>query len=207
MTWDHFLFIGKGLLLTLPLLGGGLAIGLVLGAILAICRYNQWGRWIIDRYVSVLRGTPLLLQLAIFYYAIPRYIGVAPDILVAGLLAFGLNSSAYLSEILRSGIEGLPRGQFEAAQTLRLSRIPLWKDILLPQVVRAVGPAMVNEVISLLKETALISTLGGMDIMRRSQWVAAEQFDFFGPLCMAGIYYYGLTLFIETIGKRINRSC
>jgi polar amino acid transport system permease protein len=136
----------------------------------------------------------------------PSIIGFRLSLLSAGILTFGVNSSAYIAEIVRAGIESLPKGQFEAAQALEIPRFYMWKDIILPQVIVNIFPAMINEVIALLKETALIATLGGMDIMRKSQTIAAEQYDYFMPLCIAGIYYYGLVLFIEFIGRKFE-SC
>ncbi len=201
----YILFIGKGIITTLELLTGGILIGLILGAFFSILRYKKIGVIIINRIVSILRGTPLILQLSFVYFLTPGLIGVKLNIVTAGILTFGLNSSAYIAEILRSGIESLPQGQFEAAKTLQISSFYAWKDIILPQVVKNIFPAMVSEVIALLKETALISTIGGMDIMRMSQILAAEQFTYFMPLCIAGAYYYGLALCIEHLGNVIEK--
>lgn len=203
---ESLLFIGEGLLLTLELLTGGIILGILLGLMLAILRYNNIAISVINRFISITRGTPLILQLSFIYFAVPSLLGIRPNILVAGILTFGLNSSAYLAEILRSGIESIPKGQFEAAKTLEIPALYLWKDIILPQVLKNIWPSLINEIIALLKETALISTIGGMDIMRKAQSVAAEQFTYFLPLCIAGAYYYGLVLLIEYIGKRIERG-
>lgn len=124
------------------------------------------------------------------------------SIITAGILTFGLNSSAYVAEILRSGIESLPKGQCEAARTLEIPGFYMWKDIILPQVIKNILPAMVSEVITLLKETALITTIGGVDIMRTAQILAAEKFTYFMPLCIAGVYYYSLVLLVEYLGKK-----
>ncbi|MDR2371794.1 MAG: amino acid ABC transporter permease [Puniceicoccales bacterium] len=202
---SNFLYIGSGIGLTLKLTFGGVFIGVVGGILLSILRYNGIGRSLINAIVSVLRGTPLLLQLSFVYFIAPDVIGVRLDLLSAGILAFGINSSAYIAEIVRAGIESLPRGQFEAAQTLGIPRFYMWKDIILPQVITNIFPAMVNEVIALLKETVLIAMIGGLDIMRRSQTIAAEQYEYFQPLCMAGIYYYGLVRLIESIGEKIEQ--
>lgn len=203
---QNILYIGEGTLVTLTLLLGGLLIGTFLGTLLALLRYQGIMIPLIKAYVSVLRGTPVILQLSFIYFAVPTLIGIKPNIIMAGLLTFGLNSSAYIAEILRSGIEHLPKGQFEAAKTLHISPFYLWKDIVLPQVVKNILPAFINEIIALLKETALIATIGGMDLMRRAQSVAAEQFTYFVPLCIAGFYYYGLVLVIESLGKKIERK-
>ena len=199
------LFIGKGLALTLELLIGSIVTGFLLGTVLSICRYQSLGIGLINRFISVMRGTPLILQLSLIYFSAPTLTGFHLSILVAGIVTFGLNSSAYFAEILRAGIESMPKGQFEAASTLRIPVYYLWKDIILPQVFKSVFPAIVNEVISLLKETALISTIGGMDLMRRAESLGAEQFTYFLPLCIAGGYYYGLVLLIETVGKTIEK--
>lgn len=201
-----FIFIGNGIFVTLQLLVAGISIGAFLGLLLAVANYKGIARFFINRYVSVLRGTPLILQLSFIYFALPGLTGFSLSVVASGIIAFGLNSSAYLAEIFRAGIDSIPKGQFEAAQTLRVSHYAMWKDIILPQVVKNILPAMTNEVITLLKETALISTIGGMDIMRSSQTVAAEQFTYFIPLCIAGLYYYMLVLLIEYVGKIIERK-
>lgn len=203
---QNFLFIGEGILLTLELLAGGMLIGILLGTLLSVLRHKEFSKALINRFISVMRGTPLILQLSFVYFALPALIGIKANILVAGILTFGLNSSVYIAEILRSGIENLPKGQFEAAKTLQIPSFYLWKDIILPQVIKNILPALVNEMIALLKETALISTIGGVDLMRKAQSVAAEQFTYFLPLCIAGCYYYGLVLLIELLGKRIEQG-
>ncbi|HQS83925.1 MAG: glutamine ABC transporter permease [Alphaproteobacteria bacterium 16-39-46] len=202
---SHILFIGSGVALTLQLLIGGLSMGLLLGGLFSILRYKKIATPLINRFVSVLRGTPVILQLSFIYFSTPGLVGIKLSILEAGILTFGLNSSAYIAEILRSGIESLPKGQFEASKTLQISSFYMWKDIILPQVTRNVLPSLVSEVIALLKETALIATIGGMDILRKSQTLGAEQFTYFLPLCIAGCYYYSLVLFIEYLGKKMEQ--
>ncbi len=202
---EYILFIGQGIFLTLELLFGGILIGLILGTIFSILRYQGYLVYITNILISVLRGTPLILQLAIVYFAVPGIFNVRFNILTTGIITFGLNSFAYVMEILRAGIENIPKGQFEAAQTLQIPAFYMWKDIILPQVIKNILPAMVNEIISLLKETALISTIGGMDIMRYTQTLSSERFTYFLPLCVAGGYYYMLVLVIEFIGKKLEK--
>lgn len=206
ITFEQVLFIGQGIMLTLELMLGGMLLGMILGTALAIFKYKGWMVTIINRYISIARGTPLILQLSFFFFAVPNLLNIKLSILGAGVLTLGLNSSAYIAEILRAGIESLPKGQFEAAQSLQIATWPMWKDIILPQVARNVFPALTNEMITLLKETALISTVGGMDLMRRAQSIAAEQFTYFAPLCVVGIYYYLMILFIEYISKKIEKG-
>ncbi|MDR1457217.1 MAG: amino acid ABC transporter permease [Puniceicoccales bacterium] len=201
-----FLFIWRGIGVTLRLLAGGFAIGLILGTVLAVLRHKCIGKWLIISYISVIRGTPLLLQISLIYFTLPILLKIRLGAIPAGIVALGLNSSAYMAEILRSGIENLPLGQFEAARTLGISPFHTWKDIVLPQVLRNIFPAMTGEIISLLKETALISVIGGADVMRRSQMIAAEYFTYFAPLCIAGTYYYILVLLIELLARRLEKK-
>lgn len=195
-------FIGEGIKLTLSLLCGGLLFGMSLGTLLAILRQNGFCKAVINRFISVMRGTPVILQLSVVYFSFPALTGFQVSILLAGALTFGLNSSVYIAEIIRAGLNSLPKGQFEAAASLHIPAWYMWKDIILPQVVKNALPALINETIALLKETALISTIGGMDLMRNAQSVSAEHFTYFLPLCIAGFYYYMLVLLIEYAGKK-----
>lgn len=199
--------IGSGVFVTLQLMVVSFFIGLSLGTIIAVVRYkNLWGRFLLEQLISILRGTPLILQLSFIYFILPGFLGVKLSVLTTGMIAFGLNSSAYVAEILRSGIESLPKGQFEAAQTLNIPAFYMWKDIIFPQVLQRVLPSLMNEMISLLKETAIISVIGGLDIMRQAEIIAAERFTYFLPLTIAGFYYYILVRFIEYVGKKVERA-
>jgi polar amino acid transport system permease protein len=196
-------FIATGISVTLEVSAGALLFGFALGGTFAILRRTKIGKPVVTFIVSILRGTPVILQLSIIYFATTGFMKLG--IVSAGIIAFGINSSAYVSEIFRSGIESLPRGQFEASQALEIPRFHMWKKIIFPQVFHNILPALINEAISLLKETAIIGIIGGMDIARTAQAVAAEQYDYFAPLCIAGVYYYGLTTIIELIGKKIEK--
>lgn len=201
---EQILFIGKGVFVTLQYTLAALTIGVSLGVTLAIVRLSLL-RWLIDSFVSLLRGTPLLLQLSFFYFALPGLLDVRLDIWQAGFIAFGLNSAAYVTEIFRSGIQSIPKAQFEAAKSLRINNFLLWKDIIMPQVFRNIFPALINEVISLIKETAIISVFGELDITRRSQVIAASNFSYFVPVCIAGVYYYSLVFIIERLANKIEK--
>jgi polar amino acid transport system permease protein len=159
---------------------------------------------VINGIVSVIRGTPVILQLSVVYFIVPQLCGCKLDVVSTGIIAFGINSSVYVAEILRAGIESLPKGQFEAACSLGIPPFHMWRDIILPQVMMNIFPALVNETVTLLKETALIATIGGMDIMRRSQVIAAGQYEYFVPLCTAAVVYYVLVLSIEFVGRKVE---
>lgn len=198
------LFIVKGGMLTFELALGGLFLGLVMGLFFAIMHYNGFLVFVINAFVSVVRGTPLILQLSFFYFVVPTMLNIRLDFLTVGILSFGLNSSAYVTEIFRAGIGSIDKGQFEAADSLRIPTLHKWCGVILPQVLKNIFPALVNEIISLLKETAIISVIGGMDIMRRAQVLAASQFTYFMPLTVAAVCYYCLIIIIEYIAKKIE---
>jgi len=200
---QDFLFITNGILYTLKISTLSLILGIFLALICLPFRQTFLLSFLLKRLISLIRGTPLILQLCIIYYC-----GLISDILWAGIITFSLNSFAYVSEIFRAGISSIPKGQFEAAQTLQIPKFNMWKSILIPQVLRNTFPAMINEAVSLLKESALISMIGGLDIMKHAQIVGSQKFIFFTPLLIAGFYYYIIVLCIEFAGekfyKRIN---
>ncbi len=204
-TFDYFIQIGAGVGFTLLLLFGSLIVGVFLGTLLSILRYKNIATPIINAFISVIRGTPLILQLSFIFFAVPQLINMPFSIMTAGIITFGINSSAYVAEIIRSGIESIPKGQFEAARTLNVPEVYTWRDIIFPQVIRNIFPALVNEVIALLKETAIISVIGGLDIMRKAEIVTSTQFTYFMPLCVAGFYYYILVMIIAIVGKKIEK--
>ena len=203
---SNTVFIGRGIFLTLYLLVGSIFIGGILGLIISVLRHLGIGKKFFNFFISVVRGTPVILQLSFVYFSVPGLLGIKFSVFLAGILTFGINSAAYIAEIIRAGIEALPKGQFEAARALEIPLWYTWKDIILPQVFRNIFPALINEIVLVLKETALIATIGGMDVMRFSQILAAEQFTYFMPLCIAAMYYYGMILFFEYISYKIEQQ-
>jgi len=186
--------------------------GFALAIILSFFKVSTFKplRWFADVYTSIFRGTPLILQLALIYFATPQLTGYPISGLQAGVITFALNSAAYSSETIRGGILAVDKGQREAAQTLGVGYPMMMKDIILPQAFKNILPALVNDSIALLKDSALVSTVGALDVMRRAQVVAAEKFIYFEPLLLAGVIYYvlvmGLTLFARRFERRMRRS-
>ncbi|RTK92753.1 MAG: amino acid ABC transporter permease [Rickettsiales bacterium] len=198
----NFLFILKGIGVTLQYSTISVFFGLIIGSFLAICKILEIKliKFFAHAYTSIFRGTPLLIQLTIIYFGLPGLIDIKLDVFAAGVIAFSLNSGAYISEIIRAGISSVDKGQIEAAKALGISPILRMKDIILPQAFRFILPALINELINLIKESAIISVIGGMDLMRRAQVVSAETFEFFTPMLIAAAAYYILVLFISTLG-------
>ena len=201
-------FILEGVLVTLQYTFVSVCGGLVLGSLLALCKVSRSLplRWFANGYTSIFRGTPLLLQLGLVYFALPSLTGLTLTPFMAGILTFSLNSGAYISEILRAGIEGVDHGQGEAALSLSVSRFHAMRDIILPQAIRMQLPSLVNEIVDLLKESALVSVIGGTDLMRRANMVAAEKYLYFEPLVVAGLCYYILVLCLTSLAKALERK-
>lgn len=187
-----FLYIAQGALLNLQYASVSVICGLFLGILLTICKlsHNKIIKFFANFYTSIFRGTPLLLQLNIIYFGLPSLLKLDLGIFSAGVIAFSLNSAAYVSEIIKAGIMSIDKGQFEAAQVLGISPYYAYKDIILPQAMRNILPALVNELVDMLKETSLISVLGGMDLMYRAQIVASQKYSYFIPMITASICYY-----------------
>jgi polar amino acid transport system permease protein len=149
---------------------------------------------VISFFVLVERGTPLILQLIFVYFA-PKYIAIALhsslsyDRFFAVIIAFVLNYSAYFAEIYRGGIEAVPKGQYEASKVLGFTKGQTYRRIVLPQVVKRILPAMSNEVITLVKDTALASTLGVEELFRVAQTASAARFSVM-PIFVAGVFYF-----------------
>ncbi|OLO42808.1 arginine ABC transporter permease [Alkalihalophilus pseudofirmus] len=200
-------FIMGGIWVTLKFVSVSLIIGLVLGTFLAILKIGKVKLLVIlsDIYTSIFRGTPLILQLSIIYFATPQLIDYNISAYEAGVLTFGLNSAAYISEIIRAGIQAVDKGQKEAAEALGIPYNQMMLKIILPQAFRNILPALFNEFITLTKESAIVSVIGVMDILRRSQVVASNTFAYFEPLLIAGVIYYVLVMALTLLGKLLER--
>lgn len=200
-------FISLGLFMTLKYAISSLFCGLPFGIILAISKTGRlkFIQKIANFYTAIFRGTPLFVQFSLIYYATPQVLGYHPTPFQAGLIAFSLNSAAYSSEVIRAGIQSIEQGQWEAAQVLGLSRYQTWRHIVIPQAFRACLPALINEMINLVKESAIVTFFGEMDIMRRAQIIAAEKFIFFEPYLLAACLYFSVVMVLASIGKFLER--
>jgi polar amino acid transport system permease protein len=166
-----------------------LAIPLALPIALGRMSKNRWIKIPVNFYILVMRGTPLILQIIFVYFA-PYYLFKASyDRFVAVIVAFAINYAAYFAEIYRGGIESIPKGQYEAAKVLGFTRADTFFRIILPQVVKRILPAMGNEVITLVKDTALAQTIGVAELFRVAQNASARQFSTL-PIFVAGVFYF-----------------
>ena len=192
---------------TLELTIGGILIGIALGFLLAFLRFLNIKplTFVIDEYIDILRGTPLMLQLIIFAFVV----FVAFESIYAAIIALGLNSSAYIAEIVRSGINSVDRGQMEAARAMGLNYASAMRLIIIPQATKNILPALANEFISLFKETSIVGLIGIFDITMQSRNFQSTLFSP-KPLIFAGIVYYVSVKFLSLLAKilerRLNRN-
>lgn len=156
--------------------------------------------------VDFFRGTPLVFQLMFFHLGLPQITGWVPTVMTSAGIVFTLNSACYLSEILRAGIESIDKGQSEAAIALGVRKLDIAIHIIIPQAIRNVLPAIMNEFITLIKETSVVSMIGATDLMRRQSIISGTTFKYFEPLLLVGATYYILVKVLSMIGKRIERK-
>ncbi|WAA09022.1 amino acid ABC transporter permease [Fervidibacillus albus] len=200
-------FLLKGIGATLQFVSISILLGFILGTLLALCKITNIRplKMFANAYTSIFRGTPLILQLWIIYFAVPQLTGYnIPEYLTA-ILAFGLNSAAYVSEIIRAGIMAVDRGQTEAAMALGIPYRPMMLNIILPQAIKNILPALVNEFITLTKESAIVSTIGYLDLMRRAQIIGAQIYRNFETLFLAGIIYWVMVFILTKVGELVER--
>lgn len=201
-------YIIKGIAVTLEIAAIACVLGFLLGVLLSLVKLSGIKplKWLADFYTSVFRGTPLVLQLIIIYMGIPQ---MFPEIKIepmpAAIIAFSLNSAAYISEIIRGGILAVDKGQSEAAQALGVSYASMMKDIILPQALKNIIPALINEFVSLTKETAIVTVIGALDVMRRAYVVGGATFHYIEPLLIAGVIYYVIVLVLSYFGKLVEK--
>ncbi|WP_459499547.1 amino acid ABC transporter permease [Bacillus sp. C1] len=199
-------YILKGLEITLKIVAVSALIGFVLGTLLALCKIARIRVLNIaaDLYTSIFRGTPLVLQLMIIYFGVPQIFEYDIPAFLAAILAFSLNSGAYMSEIIRAGIQAVDKGQTEAAMALGVPYGKMMRNIILPQALKNILPALVNEFATLTKESAVVTVIGATDLMRRAYIVGGETFKYLEPLLFVGLVYYILVIILTLIGKTIE---
>jgi His/Glu/Gln/Arg/opine family amino acid ABC transporter permease subunit len=183
-----------GLLLTIELTIVVISLSLVFALLVALGGLSRFWplQWLVRCYIELVRGTPLLLQLVYIYYVLPE-IGIRLDSFSAGTLALTLNYSAYISEVYRSGIQAISKGQHDAAAALGMTRGLAMRRIILPQAIRIVIPSLGNYFISLFKDTALCSVVSIQEVLFTAQILAAQNFQYFTLYTVVGIMYFAVS--------------
>ncbi|MDL2237021.1 amino acid ABC transporter permease [Christensenellaceae bacterium OttesenSCG-928-K19] len=209
---NRWLVLMDGLLVTLMVAGIAIVLGIVIGALVAIAKVNvvysgrmKWLGVICEIYTTVIRGTPVVVQLLIMYFII---FGAASDKMApyVGALAFGINSGAYVSEVIRAGIMSIDRGQMEAGRSLGLPRNITMRSIILPQAFKNVLPALGNEFIVLIKETSVLGFIAVTDLTMAAQLIRSRTFDAFIPLILTALIYLGIVLLFTWALKKLEKK-
>ena len=207
---DRWLGLVTGLKVTIIVTLEALLLGVLIGFLIAIIRsyHDKTGKFkILDVlcrvYLTVIRGTPTMIQILIMYLVV--FGASSLDSIIIGGIAFGINSGAYVAEIIRSGIMSIPAGQTEAGRSLGLSyRQTMWL-IIVPQAFKNVLPALVNEMIVLIKETAIIGYIGEQDLTKAAMIIQSRTFDAFMPLLAAAIIYLALVMLLTFFMNKLER--
>lgn len=207
---DRWHYIVDGLLTTIKVTSASLLVGVLLGFIVAIIRSThdktgkmKIGNFICRVYLTVIRGTPVVVQLLIIYFVI--FGSVAIDKALVAIIAFGINSGAYVAEIVRGGIMSVDKGQFEAGRSLGFNYAQTMIYIVIPQAFKNVFPALCNEFIVLLKETSVSGYIAMQDLTKGGDIIRSRTYDAFMPLIAVALIYLAMVMLLETLFNRVER--
>jgi polar amino acid transport system permease protein len=205
-AWSVLPDVLRALLTTIKITFVGIAIAMVLGLIWALMRRSRILplRWIAGSIVEFVRDTPLLVQVYFLYFVLPNT-GLILSAMVTGILAIGINYSAYTAEVYRAGIEGVPRTQWEAARALNFSTARTWTNIVLPQAVPAVIPALGNYLIAMFKDTPILSAIGIIEMLGQAGIIGAHTFRYTEPITEVGILFLLLSYPSSVAVRRLER--
>lgn len=183
----------------------GFVLAAVLGLVLAILR--MLGPFVagpVSIFIEVVRSTPLLIQIFFLYFVLPKF-GVALDAFTAGVLALGVHYATYCSEVYRAGIDSIPRGQWEASTALNLGLATTFKDIILPQAIPPVVPALGNYLVALFKETPLLSAIAVLELMQTAKIMGSETFRYTEPITLVGLLFLVMSLVSAALIRQVER--
>ena len=210
---DRYMMLVEGLANTLVITLGALLIGIVIGSLIAIIKYCGEGSkymkplcWLCDVYTTVIRGVPVVVVLLIFYFIILK----ASDGVTVAIVTFGINSGAYIAELMRAGINAVDPGQMEAGRSLGMSRLQATYKVIMPQAMKNILPAIGNEMIALLKETAVAGYVAVQDLTRAGNLIRNNTYDAVNPLMVVALTYLGLiicmTAMLNKFERRLQKS-
>lgn len=207
---QRYMWLVRGLWVTLRITFGSTFLGLIIGLVLAVIKTIQnSGKkvgplgFLVDIYLTVIRGTPVMVQLLIIYFVV--FASSSPNTIFIAILAFGINSGAYVAEIIRAGIEAVDKGQMEAGRSLGFGYFSTMRLVVIPQAIKNVLPAMFNELITLLKETSIAGYIAIDDLTRAGMQIRSKTFEPFMPLLAIAAIYLVLVLILTAIMKKVER--
>ncbi|NLY43920.1 MAG: amino acid ABC transporter permease [Clostridiaceae bacterium] len=207
---NRYMFIVKGLGITLEVTFFAIILGIIIGFIMAFAKLSNFKigqfkifNFLATLYIDVIRGTPAVVQLLIIYYIIFGSMNVSK--VIVAVIAFGINSGAYVAEIIRAGILAVDHGQMEAGRSLGLSHVATMRYIIIPQAIKNILPALGNEFIVLLKETAIVGYIALEDLTKAGDVIRSRTFDPYMPLLSVALIYLLLTQILSRLLGKLER--
>ena len=207
LIWNSLPLLLAGAGVTIEITAIAVGLGFIFGLITSVCRLSgvKVLQVIAVCYVNIIRGTPMLVQIFLIYFALPMVIGERINPFVAAVAACSINSGAYVSEIFRAGIQSVDKGQMEAGRSLGLSWMQTMRYVILPQALKHVIPPLGNEFISMTKETSLVSVIGFEELTRRGQLIIAKTYGSFEIWLTVAAIYLVMTLTIARLVSYLER--
>ncbi|TLX56352.1 ectoine/hydroxyectoine ABC transporter permease subunit EhuD [Stutzerimonas nosocomialis] len=207
--WDFALAILPDLLRaslnTLYITAVGFAIALVLGLLLAIARRSRLAvfSWPATGLIEFIRSTPLLIQVYFLFYVFPNY-GISLTALQAGIIGIALHYACYTAEVYRAGLDAVPRGQWEAVTALNMKPLTAYRDVILPQALRPVLPALGNYLVAMLKDTPVLSAITVVELMQQAKNIGSESFRYLEPITLVGLFFLAVSLILAWFVRRLE---
>ncbi len=208
--WNYTLEIlpvlAKASIVTVEATVMGFTFAAIIGLIFALLRLSApfYVRWVVTGIVEFIRSTPLLIQIFFLYYVMPEF-GLTLGAMTAGVLALGLHYGSYCSEVYRAGLENIPRGQWEASTALNLSPYVTFRDIIIPQAIPPVVPALGNYLVALFKETPLLSAIAVLELMQTAKILGSESFQYTEPITLVGVFFLFFSLVSAALIRQVER--
>ncbi|WP_431146139.1 ectoine/hydroxyectoine ABC transporter permease subunit EhuD [Pseudomonas alvandae] len=183
----------------------GFLIAIVLGLFLAIGRRSRrfWLSWPATAVIEFIRSTPLLIQVYFLYYVLPNY-GLSLTAMQVGIVGIGLHYACYIAEVYRSGLDAVPRAQWEAVTALNIAPYDAYRNIILPQALRPIVPPLGNYLVAMLKDTPVLSAITVVEIMQQAKNIGSENFRYLEPITMVGLFFLALSLALAYLVRRVE---
>jgi polar amino acid transport system permease protein len=205
-TWEILPTLARASLVTIQATILGFLLAATVGLLLAILRMSKSG-WVAiptAGFIEFIRSTPLLIQIFFVFFVFPEF-GVNLSAMTAGVLAIGLHYGTYCSEVYRSGLANIPRGQWEASMALNLSGFHTFRDVIIPQAIPPVVPALGNYLVALFKETPLLSAIAVLELMQTAKILGSENFRYTEPITLVGLFFLVFSLVTAALIRQVER--
>jgi len=197
----------RGALVTIGVSVPGALCGIIIGLILTMGRRTSFApiRWLSSLYISFIRGTPLLVQIFFVFYALPGLLGFNLDAFFAGVLALSLNSGAFVTEILRAGLNGIPKGQWDAAKSVGLPPLKMWRYVILPQLFFKILPPLTNEFTMVVKATPMLSVITVVELTRAAQHTMNDTYRPVEAFLVAAVFYFVILFTLSRVTHKLEK--